>query len=86
MREQQASAPRSILFLTLGPIDYAVGYRPLKAEDRVRTPVGLRSKSMEGTEQWCSSGLENRGAVTRRGSIPLPSSWGRNLCDKRRTG
>ena len=44
MREQQASAPRSILFLTHGPIDYAVGYRPLKAEDRVRASVGLRNE------------------------------------------
>ena len=34
----------------------------------------LHLPPMEGTAEWSATGLENRGAVTRRGSIPLPSS------------
>ena len=39
------------------------------------TPLLHPCGSLEGTAEWSATGFERRGALTRRGSIPLPSSW-----------
>lgn len=49
------------------------------------TPLVHPCGSLEGTAEWSATGFERRGALTRRGSIPLPSSWS-VTCNVREVG